>query len=76
VPPEPPAILRQALPKLPVDDVATAVDHYRDVLGDSVSYPWGMRAITVVDPWVNDLGRGHRGRATATPCPAQIIDRW
>jgi catechol 2,3-dioxygenase-like lactoylglutathione lyase family enzyme len=38
VPPPPPPMVCEALPELPVDDVAAAVDHYRDVLGFSVTW--------------------------------------
>ena len=37
-PPAPPAMMRKALPELPFDDVAAAVEYYRDVLGFGTNY--------------------------------------
>jgi uncharacterized glyoxalase superfamily protein PhnB len=45
MPARPAAQFEQALPELPVDDVAAALRHYRDVLGFGVNYAQGDIAV-------------------------------
>jgi uncharacterized glyoxalase superfamily protein PhnB len=50
--PAPPPMLLQALPNMPLDDVAAGIAHYRDVLGFKINYAQ------------EDLGIMYRDRVT------------